>query len=414
MLFKIKKVIVQIFFIFLAVDMVFISGVSAATIYVSNYGDGTCSYANVNAAIADATNGDIVNVPAGNCTWTTASGVNVNKQITLRGNGIDSTIITTSGSSFQPVVHIAAANATVRDFTFISTDGSKAYPVQATAAASNFRIAHNKFTGTSGYAIDVRTAYGVIDHNSITFTSGSSQPINVRGPSDSWQTESTIGGADNVFMEDNVFTSDNLGYPVCSTNARCVFRYNIIGPTKIDMHGTCTGNPGVRHYEIYNNTWNDHYGYYRAFDIRGGTGRIFDNTATHTSPSATGLWFTLDEHAANHTYCAGYIPNCCCTAPCDEQIGVGKDPKSRASEPLYIWGNTRNGSYWPASVQSDVSLCATSEQCGTDFKMTDIITSGIDFFNSETKPAAMSGYTPYIYPHPLTNPSPPQNLRIAP
>ena len=248
----------------------------------------------------------------------------------------------------------------------------------------------------------------MIDNNSITFTNGSSQPINVRGPSDSWQTESTIGGADNVFLEDNVFTPTNKGYPACSTNARCVFRYNTIGPIKIDMHGECTGNPGVRHYEIYNNEWLDYAGNYMAFDIRGGTGRIFNNVATKTTGA---LWFNLDEHAANHTYCVGYSPDCGCTAPLNHQIGVGKDPKVRASEPLYIWGNKKNGAYWPGAIVTSVTLCATADQCGTDFAMSTILTEDIDFFNSETKPAAMSSYTPYTYPHPLTiTPNPPSNI----
>ena len=369
----------------------------------------TCSSLDVASAISNASSGDMVIVPAGECTWTTDNNITIDKQITLKGNGIDSTIITTSGTSFKPVVNINAAKVVVRGFTFISTDGSYAYPIQCNGAASSFRIAYNKFTGTGGYAIDVRTAYGLIDHNSFTFTSGSSQPINVRGPSNSWQTDSTIGGADNVFLEDNIFTSDNKGYPVCSTNARCVFRYNTMGPMKIDMHGECTGNPGVRHYEIYNNEWLDYAGNYMAFDIRGGTGRIFDNVGTHTANN--NLWFNLDEHAANHLYCAGYSPNCGCIAPLNHQIGVGKDPKVRASEPLYVWGNKKNGAYWPGAIVTSVTLCATADQCGTGFAMSTILVEGIDFFNSETKPAVMDSYTPYTYPHPLTiTPNPPSNI----
>jgi len=181
-----------------------------------------------------------------------------------------------------------------------------------------------------------------------------------------------------------------------------------MGPMKIDMHGECTGNPGVRHYEIYNNEWLDYAGNYMAFDIRGGTGRIFNNVATKTTGA---LWFNLDEHAANHTYCVGYSPDCGCTAPLNHQIGVGKDPKVRASEPLYIWGNKKNGAYWPGAIVTSVTLCATADQCGTDFAMSTILTEDIDFFNSETKPAAMSSYTPYTYPHPLTiTPNPPSNI----
>ena len=62
-------------------------------------------------------------VPAGECTWTTDNNITIDKQITLKGNGIDSTIITTSGTSFRPVVNINAAKVVVRDSLLFQLTG---------------------------------------------------------------------------------------------------------------------------------------------------------------------------------------------------------------------------------------------------------------------------------------------------
>jgi hypothetical protein len=72
----------------------------------------------------------------------------------------------------------------------------------------------------------------------------------------------------------------------------------------------------------------------------------------------------------------------------------------QASEPCYSW----NDIYTPTNTLLGL-------QGGTG----SILKSGVDYFNSATKPAALSGYTPYTYPHPLVSgtPSAPTNLRIT-
>jgi hypothetical protein len=63
----------------------------AATITASS-----CSQSNVASAIAAASAGDIVQVPAGSCSW---SGLSINKAIHLRGAGVGQTQITLTGSN---------------------------------------------------------------------------------------------------------------------------------------------------------------------------------------------------------------------------------------------------------------------------------------------------------------------------
>ena len=81
----------------------FVAGSQAAT-YTAN----SCSRASIAAAIASASSGDTVNVPSGNCTWDTlgypggacgnpnsaTNSLCINKNISLIGAGIGSTVIT--------------------------------------------------------------------------------------------------------------------------------------------------------------------------------------------------------------------------------------------------------------------------------------------------------------------------------
>jgi hypothetical protein len=74
----------------------------------------------------------------------------------------------------------------------------------------------------------------------------------------------------------------------------------------------------------------------------------------------------------------------------------------QAVEPCYSW----NDKYTP-----------TNTLIGLQGGGASILKSGVDYFNSATKPSALSGYTPYTYPHPLVSgasPSPPTNLRVLP
>lgn len=73
--------------------------------------------------------------------------------------------------------------------------------------------------------------------------------------------------------------------------------------------------------------------------------------------------------------------------PCCDQVGRGQN---QTDDPLYVWGNTGN--------------TTTAIHGGVDAYFTD----GVDYFSNTQKP----GYTAYQYPHPLTRPQPPRNLRI--
>jgi hypothetical protein len=360
----------------------------------------SCSQTHVAAAITASTAGDTVLVPAGSCTWGASSAaLSVNKAITLRGAGQGVTIIeisSTAGSGTDATIQLTAA-ATVRGFT-IQTVTSGNSGTAFSASVDDFRITDiayvNQASNTNGYFL-YTGAYGLVDNNSITGGAGTNELIFARGPTDSWQTAHSIGGADNLFVENNTFAG--LGYLTdCNANSRCVVRYNTTtGPMKVDGHGKATNSParGVRHMEVYNNLWTSSSTFWTAIEMRGGGGRVFDNVSTGTASA----WLYLTDYGATGPQVNfGSVCQCPSDYPIDDQIGVGIDPKSAATEPMYLWGNTRNGTAWALQDKATTACTAT---CGT-FAITDIIQGDRDFFNSTSKPAAMSGYTPYTCPHP--------------
>ncbi len=398
----------------------------------------SCSQSDVQTAIDSANIGDTVNVPSGECTWgDSGSYVSVNKAITLQGAGQNQTIInisTTAGSWVSGTIRISAA-ATVKSFT-IQTSESGASGTAFSAGASGFRIADIDYIGRTttinGYFI-YAGHYGLVDNCNVTGGAGNNELIFARGPVDSWQTINSMGGADNLFIEDNTFNGS--GY-VCDINAngRAVVRYNTItGAMKIDAHGYITNGPSrsARHIEIYGNTWTTPASWFwYAMEIRGGGGRIFDNVMDYS---------TGNRLLGFHDYLCSYVENSCDVEdyPVKDQIGVGIDPIVAGSEPFYVWHNTRAGLNWEASVANDATNIIQPDRdyydynasfdgssgigLGTKAEMNSITPTfiGVGFWvtdegewNSENpeydgRLYVWDGdsweihYTPYAYPHPL-------------
>jgi hypothetical protein len=323
-------------------DQTFTTGVTQ-----SNVTAASCSQSDVQNAITAVAPGGTVTIPAGTCTWgDNGSYLSVNKAITLQGSGRGSTVIDISptvGSYTNGMIRITAA-ATVKSFTIRrGVTGSGNGGAAFVGSANGFRVSDIEYTplnSVGGY-FAYANAYGLIDSNDISGCCGNDELIFARGPSDSWQTGNSLGGPNNLFIEDNIFKGS--GYvDDCNSNTRCVVRFNTVtGPMKIDSHGKVTNSPprGVRESEVYGNTWTAPDGFWTAMELRGGTGRVFNNSIPDATPS-----LILNEYYVIYgTYTAADYP-------IDDQIGVGMDPKVAASEPMYLWNNRRAGSIWPISL----------------------------------------------------------------
>ena len=401
----------------------------------------TCTAADVNSAISAASNGDTVAVPAGVCTWETNNSVTVNKEIILQGGVAGNTVITCAGGDFTPVMNVIAPNVTITGFEFTNAGNSnQVYPVNFAATAFNFRVTNNKSSGNLANAYHIVRSYGVIDNNVFAHTTNA-EVIQVQGPCDAWQQDAVYGTNDGVFIENNLFTEQ--GYMTCNAASQCIFRYNTItGGFKYDAHGVASstndGCPsGINHdrsarsSEVYNNLWDrtGKGGYFSWINIRGGTGRAFNNDIISTVNQD--IWAGTDEYCAMWTNAANCIaknnppdPGCCCTWPCFDQPGMGKDPspyaKVGAAEPFHFWNNRRSidgGLTWyqltPAEApsqfphfgQNQVVNCAVAGQCGTSFLATDIVKLNRDYYvYGVTRPSVMDSYATnlHVCPHPLT------------
>jgi len=395
---------------------IYVSHANAATIEAES-----CSRAHVQTAIDAASDGDVVVVPAGDCEWTDRVEIS-GKGITLQGAGIGQTNITNGRSAAYSSLLAVDTDAThstrITGFTFKgkATNNSDYHLSVGVYGRQKFRIDHCKFQ--EGYHSGWKVAaaiciynnpYGVIDH--CIFDDAAMEVIQVKGDgSDAWSRDSDPGTDNAIYIEDCTITQDCSGITVgaahaiaCFRGARVVFRYNTVDHYNFDAHGR-EGHPcSTRWYEIYENSCTVDAGRNQAdwMYLRGGSGVIFNNVMTNNGVCGG---IRLTEHNIDR------IPaRCCCSHPCPDQIGRGKD---QASEPLYIWGNSFNGGSASVSVSdyADPGVCEAADKCNQEQNCRDFIQENRDYYLSQ-KP----GYTPYQYPHPLTQAqlAPPSNLRLV-
>jgi len=304
-------------------------------------------------------------------------------------------------------------------------------------------IWNNSFVA-SQFSTDQDAAISVVDSSGSTLGS-------------SWSTRSYWGNADtggnqSVYFETNDIHAYNVGWTDCDSNCRLVIRYNFIDNSGGSTHGADTGPYGMRTLEWYNNA-----GWFQAYSdgttaaitwwlfVRGGTFVWHDNSMPAISSTDWGskadvevTVMTLQREDQYSCWGAGFTtPGEYYPAP--RQVGFGYVTGKGAvtypplgytnssttangayvgdSEPAYIWNNGRTMNV----VVSDFGLNNGSLSCPaspTPDSSASYIVSGRDYFNGTAKP----GYTPYPYPHPLTQssnpvaPAPPANLagQVAP
>jgi hypothetical protein len=200
----------------------------------------------------------------------------------------------------------------------------------------------------------------------------------------------TIGTANNIFIEDNVF--NGTGYiNDANSNSRVVVRFNqVTGAFKTDSHGVWSNTPAraARHSEIYNNSWAGG-GNFASIDVRGGGGRIFNNTS-NANVGANTTAFIITEYGVFNNNGAFTNYQTPYDWPIRDQIGRGKyavagDWTTATSEPMYIWGNRKGGQFWPWTNSNipAASQARFKEQMGdpnASFSWSTVIQPDRDYF----------------------------------
>jgi hypothetical protein len=356
-------------------------------------------YYQISSAIADASPGDTINIPAGTYTWGAGgTSLDINKAVTVQGVGTADTIINQSATAptgFGASLIRLGTGATFRRATI---NGANILGIIFTTGASaNWRISEVKYVqypGRNMYFLFAQYApRGLIDQCDITGGAGNSELVFARGPADAWDITTPVGTENNIFIEDSTFRG--LGY-VCdaNSNGRIVVRNcTITGSIKVDSHGVWTnGGPqrGARSMETYRNTWTLTSGTWPAIEYRGGTGMIWGNTSDMAS-GANGAWFYLTEYGLNANNGA-FTPNyqTAYDYPIRDQIGRGQyavagDWTTATSEPVYLWSNVKGGAQWAFSYKAIAAGAQTryQEQTGNPsatFGWEDVIQADRDYF----------------------------------
>lgn len=265
------------------------------------YTDG--SQSDVMSAESNASAGDIIDVPAGTFSW--GSGfvaVNLYKAVTLRGAGQGATFIQLVNGGPSGVYGTIQfyADARVTGMTIVGYgSGYNTNAFAVTSDINDWRVDHITYDGTNGNSnayfliVPASSTRGLIDNCDITGGAGNAELIFARGPTDAWTTPTDAGNVNAIYIEDCTFNGQ--GY-VCdaNSNARIVVRFNTITVPglKIDGHGMDSNSPArsFRLMEAYSNSFTDSGA--EAFNIRGGTGYIFDNSCNGT---AANTWLQLNN-----------------------------------------------------------------------------------------------------------------------
>lgn len=398
----------------------------------------TCSQASVASAVASASPGDTVAIPAGTCSWT--SPLTITKGITLQGAGQGVTIIedhvgkgdANCQNGGAMIIWSVNSPAAYR-MTGLTIRGVAADPyvcsrghVVAGGTTKAFRVDHITIDPkqTAGIVVQGDT-YGVIDHS--TFSGDFKNSVQVKHMAwgggqygdRSWTEPIHWGTEKAVYIEDNTFINTNAdclqtGFFDSYGGGRAVIRRNSARNVGFASHGTDTSQRirSQRQMEVYDNTFTfgdictpPNIGW-----IRGGTGVVFNNTATApagTMGSLVSLVNCRDTGAGCGTGSSSFAPWGACDGTsvfdgntpgesgyrCIDQPGAGTSvdllgqsppPDIKAQnvlDPVYIWNNQLRGvSNNSASPSMNVRL-------------------NRDYYSGAPRP----GYVPYVYPHPLVS-----------
>ncbi len=355
----------------------------------------TCSQDDFeHAYYVESAPGDTIVLPAGAATWGNSSRGNrgiiyIITDVTVIGQG-DSTVITLddTGATYANGVIALWSAATFKHFKIV---GSNAQPVTAFNSSpyynpttkinftGGFRISDITYVGGTkgGYMAFVSpdTTHGLVDNCRMTGTVGNTEMVFVRGPRNAWQSADTLGGANNIFIENCTYSGECY---VCdaNSNARVVVRYcTINGQIKVDGHGVASNSPprSFRNMEVYGNKWIADTQASAAIEMRGGTFMIFDNTSVNTH-GENGDWFFLTDYGyialwPNFAFVYQVPPD---FAPITDQVGMGKDPKAAHSQPGYLWNNLKNGAPWTRTLKELIDITTATDSIGYPIGATSI------------------------------------------
>lgn len=442
-------------FAFVLVVAVCVSGLDA---HAETVTAASCTYPDVSAAVASASSGDTVMVPAGIATWGTT--LSVGSAITLQGAGVGKTIITGNIAYTMPT----PALPTLFRLTGFSLAGRVTLNNLTRYFAGRVRVDHNVVSSTGSPLSVNGNVYGVIDNNTIDMGG----PLMMLGAnSNSWGYVTFAYGTEaTLFLEDNDInfaSATSSLFQDSGAGTMFVVRYNnftfsCTNTSNVywwDMHGNqnSTSNHSTMGAEIFGNRLvSTTARNLQIIDQRGGSLVIFWNKAQIEGSA----WYQTREECDDCLN--GHVP---CTGPSGQPMRVSNSYywNNRYRENLItvhnisnaVWGGTGgcvetanpivlgvdvfndNGHGVKCGPLSSLpSTCTVGEAYwATDHDCARIEDSSVGKYPTTpvsgtlykcTAPNKWTAYyTPFVYPHPLREeasapsfPVAPSGLRIAP
>ena len=464
--------LIRLFFMILSLSLWWIGAAEATTRNAA-----TCNTADVQTQVNASSTGDTVACPAGSFTW---SGLTVDKGITIQGAGAETaTTCPAVPSAGATKVSLSGGNTftkspagvmIIRDIAFTASGaGNAAHPISiggSWLAARPIIFQNNSFVVNGSGLFRPSVAGGWIIANNkfwALWDDSILQPKNPNDTDNSWHRNSTFGMRDtastlsgtipgtsgelNGYYEDNISCgAANQGIDM-DDGSRVVVRHNTFKYGSVNSHGTDTSPYGVRHFEIYNNVFqntsaggwtgstsnNDLSNTNWAIWIRGGTGVIYNNVIDDYANSNWGFakseakfdiraqqdnsgvsYGTVGPPTAKYSAGQGNYPRERQLAQSwneslSNPVGINGGVGDYSTDPIYAWGNTGAGS-------SGGSFLGWSNG-GSWGSQAGYFETGRDYvFGNTPKP----GYTAFTYPHPLRTsgngdtvpPIPPTNLHV--
>lgn len=284
----------------------------------------SASYTDVATAVASASNGDTVTIPAGTATWTT--GFELDKAITLQGAGVGQTIIKdgiADGSRFWDVALVANLTTRITGIEFQDDGAGAGYIPRIKVSGSNIdnrrlRVDNCKFSSLSYAAMDLYTVLGVIDNCEFICKAAGQQVwvAFVHGTSWGYAADSANWGDGAWVAADQFGTDQFLYFEDCTFNslygttltmidafagARYAVRYCEINKGHLDTHGAESSRTrGGRAFEIYMNTFTGDGSLSTPTYYRSGVGVIWSNSIAEFSTSA--VLSLLDNRLRDHLF----------------------------------------------------------------------------------------------------------------
>ena len=390
---------------------------SVAQAHAATINAASCSQASVASAVASASPGDTVKVPAGTCSW--SGGISITGiQLAGAGSSASGTVIT-AGS----VTMTKHPTAYTRLTGFRFTGGDQHVSAGGAASAKPYIIDNNYFrSDVSSKVVRLTSNGGLLHHNQFTAVNWTSQDVFNILTTEDWSAATTFGTSDttgerNIYFEDNTFTNISETAPDGDVGSRLVIRYNTYVDSSIVFHGgyptDSSPNGGIRQFEVYNNTFqrvSNSVPINKWIWVRGGTGIIANNNMGRAEspdgfsyPSKVEILLTV---------------GCPTSYPVQYQVGQSKvSVENPPTRPLAIFGNTG-----AATGDGNFIQIRGSSTAGPSCSSPDTyIRAGRDYVTSNTW-----GWAPYSYPHPLQSlqvggpaggssslPQSPSNLRIV-